>query len=105
MRQHLILFYMLSCIYLVCFCVVLDIYIYAYISVFISILFFCTFLSYINLINFNCSPKILKQLKLTLKLVMSYLMDPDEFVTCPYDSNHRVQIHRLQMHILKCKKV
>ena len=36
---------------------------------------------------------------------MSYLMDPDEFVTCPYDSNHRVQVHRLQMHILKCKKV
>ena len=36
---------------------------------------------------------------------MSYLMNPDEFVTCPYDSNHRVQVHRLQMHILKCKKV
>ena len=35
---------------------------------------------------------------------MSHIHETDEWLTCPYDKNHRFPPGRLQPHILKCKK-
>ncbi|RNA38025.1 gametocyte-specific factor 1-like isoform X2 [Brachionus plicatilis] len=35
---------------------------------------------------------------------MSYEFAPDSLATCPFDPNHKVAAHKLQTHIIKCRR-
>jgi len=32
-------------------------------------------------------------------------LDPEAFVQCPYEENHKVRNQRLQIHLAQCRKV
>ena len=32
-------------------------------------------------------------------------LDPEEFVQCPYEENHKVRNKRMQIHLIECIKV
>ena len=32
-------------------------------------------------------------------------LDPEEFVQCPYEENHKVRNKRMQIHLIQCRKV
>lgn len=36
---------------------------------------------------------------------MSFEFEPNSIATCPFDPDHKVAVHKLQSHIVKCKRV